>query len=407
MAVIDPLPPGLAKALGEFPRPGERNHWLFQVAVAARGGASPDRVRAFLHRVIQACGWTDRDFGPEIDRAVRRAFQQRVGTPALRRPLAVSQTPHASLRQTPWPNRDPQLQRELIAKDPIFDLTAQPDISTEAILDTLYRPDELLCLAHNHKDAFTAPREKWRGREAGFQYLVASPMRALRGLTQDGKPSSRCHGNATLNRRYQVVEFDEGTLEDQAAILSALHSKRAPLFMVVWSGSKSLHGWFDVRHLTEAEKRQFFAFACRCGADRTLWDQSKLVRMPGGIRSSNKERQAVLYFNPSLLLHGTTTPNTTVHQSTATALNTPSHLGECARAASRAAAAHRALRCLQFRLTGRVGALAHSQLTAHAVYRAQLHRASRKGSSRKGQHSRRGYDRARPTHQYPRPGGHW
>lgn len=407
MAIIDPLPPGLAKALGEFPRPGERNHWLFQVAVAARGGASPDRVRVFLHRVIQACGWTDRDFGPEIDRAVRRAFQKKVGTTALRRPLSAPGPSGAPLKRTPCPKRDPQLRRELIATNPVFDLSAKPDISTEAILDALYRSDELLCLAHNHKDAFTAPRGKWRGREAGFQYIVASPMRSLRGLTQDGKPSSRCHGNATLNRRYQVVEFDEGTLEEQAAILSALHSERAPLFMVVWSGSKSLHGWFDVRHLTEAEKRQFFAFACRCGADRTLWDQSKLVRMPGGIRCSNNQSQAVLYFNPSLLLHGTTTPNSSVHQSTATALNTPSHLGECARAASRATAAHRALRGLQFRLVGRVGILAHSQLTAHAVYRAQLHRATRKGSSRKGQHPRRRHYRAGPTHQYPRPGGHW
>jgi hypothetical protein len=118
------------------------------------------------------------------------------------------------------------------------------------------------------------------------------------GLTQEGKRSSRCHGNATRDRAYQVVEFDQGTPDQQAAILSGLHTQGAPLILVVWSGSKSLHGWFDVRGLSDLEKREFFAQACRCGADRTLWDQSKLVRMPGGTRSSNGNRQSVLYFSP-------------------------------------------------------------------------------------------------------------
>jgi len=37
----------------------------------------------------------------------------------------------------------------------------------------------------------------------------------------------------------------------------------------------------------------------RLGADESLFDMSKLVRMPGGTRD-NGQRQTVLYFNPQM-----------------------------------------------------------------------------------------------------------
>ncbi len=173
-------------------------------------------------------------------------------------------------------------------------------IDPAEVLDKLYPEDALLCLATIKTDARTAPREHWRGKEANFQFIVPNPMTALTGLNQDGEVSHRCHGNATTHRLYQIVEFDHGTVDEQITIVTNLNSMFTPLTMVVNSGGKSLHGWFDVRQLDDAQQREFFAKACRCGADNTLWDQCKLVRMPGGLRRSNSQRQSI-----SISIHAT------------------------------------------------------------------------------------------------------
>ncbi|WPJ95242.1 hypothetical protein SH580_17610 [Coraliomargarita algicola] len=298
MAQIETLPPALAETLSRFPSPGERNNWFFEVAVRARQVASEKRVREVLHQVVAHQGWSDRDFSKEIDRAVRRAYDS--DSPARKTGARLAKAAGALSVQKypPWPKLDESLRATILITPPIFDPGETLDWTTADIVDALYQSDDLLCLAKDNTSAVTAPRNRWRGRESQYQFLVANPMRFLMGRTQEGKPSSRCHGNATRSRIFQVVEFDQGTREEQAAILSALNSEQTPLVLVVWSGSKSLHGWFDVRKLSEAEKCEFFAQACRYGADRTLWDQSKLVRMPGGTRQSNGQQQSILYFCP-------------------------------------------------------------------------------------------------------------
>jgi hypothetical protein len=294
MAILDPLPYALAQTLSRYPRLGERNLWLFEVAARARHVATPQQVAAFLQAVALNQGWTDRDFRKEIMRAVQRAFAATAG--------ASSTIPRAScssqVAYPPWPTLDPQIQAKHIQADLLFDPGVPLDVETSLIIDAFYQTDALLCLANKYEDAKTAPRDDWRGRESDFQYVVPNTMTALIGINQDGNTSTRCLGNATTNRIYQVIEFDEGSLDEHAAILSSLHCGRAPLILVVWSGSKSLHGWFDVRQLSTAGKRELFAEACRAGADRSLWDPCKLVRMPGGIRRNNSQKQAVLFFNP-------------------------------------------------------------------------------------------------------------
>jgi hypothetical protein len=183
-----------------------------------------------------------------------------------------------------------------IATSPLFTLDPIP-AAPERVLDALFVQDALLCLSLDIRSAVTQSRESWRGMEASMEFLVANPMTSPSGKSKEGRLSHRCHDNATKSRIYQVIEFDRGTPDEQAAVLSALHSPKAPLILAVWSGGKSIHGWFDVRNLSEHDKARFFAAACRMGADRTLWDPCKLVRMPGGKRSNGRP-QPILYFNP-------------------------------------------------------------------------------------------------------------
>ena len=67
-------------------------------------------------------------------------------------------------------------------------------------------------------------------------------MSAQRGRTNQGKLSFHSESN-TGPRRFLVVEFDRGALDQQAAILWHL-ATFALLALVVFSGSKSCHGWF-------------------------------------------------------------------------------------------------------------------------------------------------------------------
>lgn len=286
MATIDTLPPSLSKTLDRCPLTGQRNVWLFTVAAQAKHIASPERVRAFLYSFAAQQGWNDRDFSNEIERAIQRAYC--MGQP-VRDHNADSAHPPSAIRlqssrtKFAWPDFD-QAAFDLHAQfNPLFDL--DPIVIDPAeVMRALYHTDDLLCMALDIKSAITQPLRLWRGTEAAMQFIVANPMIDTIGRTQEGKLSFRCHGNATRSRNYQVVEFDRGTPEQQAGILSSLHSREVPLVLVVWSGGKSMHGWFDVRDLEESEKQIFFGEAVRLGADASLWDQCKLVRMPGGRR---------------------------------------------------------------------------------------------------------------------------
>jgi hypothetical protein len=303
MALLTNLPPSLAEALAHPPERGQRNVWLFTIAVRARHVASPARIRKFLTTI--AAQWHDRDFAPEIERAISRAFSS-----ADHSTSAIcdqkSQIP-------PWPPFSPIAWQRRLGTPPKFGLEPL-GISAEAAIDALFgttkqsapridasgllvRADPLLCLAIDTRSAHTQPRESWRGLEAGLQFMVANPMIAPTGRTQSGVVSPRCHENATRHRLYQVVEFDRGTLAEQAAILSSLDSDAAPLVLVVWSGGKSLHGWFRVGSLPEQAQLRFFRHAVHLGADASLWDPAKLVRLPGGRRSTG-ENQSVLFLNP-------------------------------------------------------------------------------------------------------------
>ena len=124
-------------------------------------------------------------------------------------------------------------------------------------------------------------------------------------------------------RWYLVVEFDTGSLDSQAARLWHL-ATIWPLAIAVFSGGKSLHGWFPCRGESESPTEslaKFFNYAVTLGADTATWTRSQFVRMPDAIirqgegssdllhdalrkagEQPPKERlQAVVYFNREVI----------------------------------------------------------------------------------------------------------
>jgi hypothetical protein len=142
------------------------------------------------------------------------------------------------------------------------------------------------------------------------------------GVKDDGKYSPRCLDN-TGPLRFLVLECDfkekdkdgndtpdapmlralaaDGiTVKDLCAAIILRWAEFAPLVLVVHSGGKSLHAWFEAVGVDEAALDRFKRFAVSLGADPMTFTRCQLIRLPEGTRADGK-RQRVLYFNPTII----------------------------------------------------------------------------------------------------------
>jgi len=232
----------------------------------------------------------------EIERAVERS-RACAWTPG--EPVAIPQQPA-------WPKLYQEI-REAIIQDSgkLVDLwEASPhrfedsESHTECLIDKLFPDNPLLCVGKSNSVFCTRPREELRGKLSAKALIVPSPMTARTGLTQDGKASEHTL-ETTGPRRFLIVEQDTGTVDEQSAILLHL-AKSAPLALAVFSGSKSLHGWFYCAGKSEEITRRFMRKAVSIGACASTWTRSQFVRMPDGTRDNGK-RQTVYFFNGEVL----------------------------------------------------------------------------------------------------------
>ena len=204
-----------------------------------------------------------------------------------------------------WPRPNPQLVRQITYGSPgvasLFKLSPMPleEYDSEKIIDYLFPDNPLLCCGVSSHTFATRSREEWRGKLGNMQLIVPSPMNAKYGKTQAGKRSMHTLEN-TGPRTYLVVEFDEGTHDDHAALLWHLNSGVTPLICAVMSGNKSLHGWFKVDGWDYEMLTNFFKQATAIGADPATWTKSQFVRMPNGTRNCGT-RQATIYLTDKLL----------------------------------------------------------------------------------------------------------
>jgi hypothetical protein len=236
------FPPFIDEMLAAPPRAGEGVHnWLFRLARQLHAHLPAGEIVALLESRVADCG--RRVPRSEIEDAVKNSIAcawQPKSNAAPVRPAAK------------WPgvNRE---QREAIVRDNggLVDLweLSRPRIEenaqhTEEIIDRLFPGNPLLCCGKSNSDFDTKPRDDWRGQLSQLQFTVPSPMSAVTGQTKDGKESKHTLAN-TGARRFLVCEFDTGTADEHAALLIHL-AGYAPLVCAVYSGGKSLHGWFFV-----------------------------------------------------------------------------------------------------------------------------------------------------------------
>jgi hypothetical protein len=188
--------------------------------------------------------------------------------------------------------------------------------NTDEIIDILFPGDPLLCCGWSRHRFDTRSRNHWH-KLHDLQFIVPNPMTDRQGLTKTRKLSAHAL-SSTGPRRFLVVEFDFaqgstaearllGKLEaegrdvrDLSAALLLHLAEMAPLALAVYSGGKSLHGWFYCADVSEQTVSRFCRYAAALGADRATWLPSQFARMPDGLRDNGK-RQSVYFFNPGVV----------------------------------------------------------------------------------------------------------
>ena len=184
-------------------------------------------------------------------------------------------------------------------------------------------PDPWVCFGA--ADCFNTRRLlEMRGWGHSHSQVVPSPMITQYGRTTEGRLSEHSL-EGTGPRMCLVVEFDfvavnaqrrptawatlikacadrgRSILDMNAALIARL-SKTAPLWMVVFSGGKSLQAWIPCKGAREQPVAEWFhGEACALGACPSTWGRSQFVRMPDGSRDDGR-RQTVEYLDPDLLI---------------------------------------------------------------------------------------------------------
>ena len=135
----------------------------------------------------------------------------------------------------------------------------------------------------SNSDFDTQSREQWRGQLRKLSLIRPSPMTVRRGHTQEGKRSPHAL-SIPGSRRFLVIEFDLGSVDDHVVLFLYLGETQGPLALVVHSGNKSL----QLVCLPRANRRTLAAVhRARCLIRRRPGDidpESILSAFPDGTR---------------------------------------------------------------------------------------------------------------------------
>jgi hypothetical protein len=345
------MPRWLREVLANPPRAGEGvNPWLFTVGRQLHAHMNHAQMYNVLRRAVAHCGRHITE--EEIRRAIRNSEESawkrdpRSKADAVRGRGATrskrDSEPVGTVDTLRWPAICPRERDAMMARGAaagvrtlhdlwLRSLTVDGGMSCDDWMDWLFPGAEWLCLATDHPaTARSRPPHKWSfGPADACGLVVPSPMTGPSGLNQEGKRSHRCLGNMGP-RRWLVIEFDSGTLDEQAALHWHLRNQAAAmpgwpqLALVVASGGKSLHGWYGLCGSEEVSKA-LMNWARVLGADTATWNRCQLVRLPEGLRRKEtaehhlpdgwepvpgEVRQPVWYWDPAAAVDRSTLCNT-------------------------------------------------------------------------------------------------
>lgn len=111
------------------------------------------------------------------------------------------------------------------------------------------------------------------------------------------RPGTWSRRNAdVMEHKYMVIESDILSLDEIGSVFSWLHSEGHTLRAVVFSGKRSLHGWFDWP--TGIALETILGTLKGLGCDPSTLRASQPVRLPGMTRRDTGKIQSLLYLDP-------------------------------------------------------------------------------------------------------------
>jgi hypothetical protein len=293
------LPQFLRDLISSPPPHGSGVHqWLFKVARQLHAHRDEQAIADLLTAAVDGCGRNVPQ--SEILAAVESAKDCAWQTKGTTGPVTTRPAPK-------WPalnesKRTAAIQSAGIDLAGLWEASPVPctqdSTDAEFFADELFPGNPLLCVGLSSQVFTTDHRETFRGKLHEMALIVPSPMTAPVGIRKsDGKLSAHTLAN-TGKRRYLITEFDSGTPDEQAALIWHLRTF-APLVLVLSSGGKSLHAWWDCQGIDDCITGRFHRYAVSIGADPATWTRSQFVRLPQGWRTDKARRQEVYFFNPN------------------------------------------------------------------------------------------------------------
>jgi hypothetical protein len=322
-----PKPTPIEKARKWFDWPAQKNRTpqslAFAFAIAAKGyGLSESEVRAEL-----MAGGRFAEGSTTVERAIKNAWGNVTGE---------------YQKGKSWPEPDVAEVERIVAEYPGIGLPSLPaspnnrvsTYSQAQIIESLYYPKALVCWGESKAKAVVESLEILLQPKAGardltkLEFILPNPMRSRSAKNQQGKTSNRCKENASRpeDRRFTVIEFDfkkehngqptvwapvierwesAGITPKDAMIRLLFHLLKAHhpkgLALVCDSAGKSIHAWVNARSIEPERLTMLERDSGRLGADWHAFLPWQFVRFPGGVRSDNGKRQAILFYNPDVL----------------------------------------------------------------------------------------------------------
>lgn len=234
------------------------------------------------------------DVRQAVDRAVERVYSSKLKKDKGKKPWpAVDEDElRAIAEEKPYSLED-------LRNDSPYPASELSKIPPCGLLQLLFPKDSLICLGESVESSSTKTLEEFCASEKNLRFTVPRTMRNEFGISQDGQVSPRCNDNAGPER-YVVIEFDDMEGDVQISMIKHL-SQFLPLVLVLHSGGKSFHAWFNGCTASEDRVLAFRRHAASLGADKAVFTKCQMVRMPNQNREKNGNLQELHYLDLSKL----------------------------------------------------------------------------------------------------------
>lgn len=297
----------------------------------------PSRVFTDISRVAdQAEGLGSRSIEAEICQAIEKAYSFEVpgtaGSSSMRRTAETKRprpskpkvrearviaSPEEQAARRAEIHQGTVISEELLrALSPVSLPAPDGDINEQALIvfEKVFQPSDHVFIGHDRDSysPFTVVQLTRVFRENSrvancLPFIIPNVLTGCIGETKSGRASYRAD-SCVEHAHIMCVEFDGVPIAEQRSFFACVS---LPVIALIYSGSKSIHAWVDLRraggnprgltHLewkdvvTNGYKPQLVAL----GADPQTFNLSRLSRLPGHFRREKGQYQRLLYLDPT------------------------------------------------------------------------------------------------------------